>query len=289
MQFSSTTRSINRFSRSNGARGLTSREPMTLDTIREVAPSVFAEDKHASRSSRYTFIPTSQIVEHLMGRDYGVFSVNQGGSRDAEKRGYTKHMIRLRPLSQSVQVGGTHPEVVILNSHDATSSYRLMAGVFRLVCSNGLIVAESMVEDIRIKHTGAILSEVANGVDRIASQLPAISDRVAAMESLTLSVPEQQIFARAALTAKYQDQEAPINPIQVIVPRRAEDRPPTLWNTFNTVQEHLIRGGNAYRLQTERGVQRRQTNPVNSVDGQTGINRALWQLAEEMRRLKTAA
>src|SRR4051812_22528778 len=102
------TRSVRRFGRANGASGLVSREPLSMDQIRDVAPSVFAEDRHASRSARYTYIPTSQIIEHLLSQSYGVFAVNQGGSRDEEKRGFTKHMLRLRPLAQTLQVGGTH-------------------------------------------------------------------------------------------------------------------------------------------------------------------------------------
>ncbi len=281
-------RNISRLVRSNGASGISTREPMTLDTIREYAPSVFAEDRHASRSAHYTYIPTVQIIEHLMKSDYGVFQVNQGGSRQEDKRGYTKHMIRLRPLSQPVQVGGTHNEIVLLNSHNGTSAYRLMAGVFRLVCGNGLIVAESMIEDIRVKHSGNILAEVASGVDRLKEQLPMIGNAVQTMQAIELSQPEREIFARAALTVKY-GAESPITEQQALGYRRSEDQGNDLWKTLNVVQESLVRGGNRYTKETDRGAQRRKTNAVNSVDGMTNVNRAIWQLAEEMKRLKTAA
>jgi hypothetical protein len=282
------TRNINRFGRRNGASGIQSSEPLTMDQIRTAAPSVFAEDRHESRSARYTYIPTSQIVEHLMQADYGVFAVTQGGSRDEDKRGFTKHMLRFRPLSQPTQVGGTHNEIVLINSHDGTSAYRLMAGVFRLICSNGLIVAESMIEDIRIKHSGNVLTEVVNGVERLKEQLPMIGDRVAAMQSIQLAPQEREIFARAALTVKYGD-NTPIGADQVLSTRRVEDRKPDLWSTLNVVQESLIRGGQRYTLETDKGVQRRKTNAVNSVDGTTNINRAIWQLAEEMKKLKAQA
>ena len=282
-------RSINRFGRRNGASGLQSREPLSLDQIRDAAPSVFAGDRHSSRSARYTYIPTSQIVEHLMQADYGVFAVNQGGSRNADKRGFTKHLLRFRPLAQPLQVGGTHNEIVLVNSHDGTSAYRLMAGVFRLVCSNGLIVAESMIEDIRIKHSGNVLAEVAAGVDRLRDQLSYIGDTIGAMRAIELRPDEQQVFARAALTARYGADAAPVGPNDVLAARRPEDRDPTLWNTLNVVQESLMRGGQRYVLRTDRGTQRRRTNAVNSVDGTTNVNRALWQLATEMGRLKTLA
>lgn len=279
---------INRFSRRNGAAGYTSRDPMTLDAIRAVAPSIFAEDKHSSRSDRYNYIPTSQIVEHLMSKDYGVFSVSQGGSRDEEKRGFTKHLVRFRPLSQTLQVGGTHNEIVLLNSHDGTSAYRLMAGVFRLVCSNGLVVSDGVLDDIRISHTGNILANVAEGVERMSGQLPQLTTNIQAMQSLNLEPQEQKAFARAALLLKYDEQETPISPEQVLQPRRIEDKATDLWTTFNAVQESLIRGGHRYIKRTDRGIQRRTTNAVNSVSGNTSINRALWALAEEMRKIKAA-
>jgi hypothetical protein len=288
MQSTLLTRSINRFGRRNGAGALQSRDPLSLDQIRSAAPSVFAEGRHSSRSDRYTYIPTSQIVEHLMGHGYGVFAVNQGGSRDEDKRGFTKHLVRFRPLSQPLQVGGTHNEIVLVNSHDGTSAYRLMAGIFRLVCGNGLIVAESMIADVRVKHTGNVLQEVSDGVEHLRERLPMIGDAVQSMQAVVLRPEEREVFARAALTAKYGD-EPPVEARQVLEARRPEDRDPTLWNTLNTVQESLIRGGQRYTKVTEKGVQRRTTSAVNSVDGTTNVNRALWQLAEEMKKLKAAA
>jgi hypothetical protein len=263
-----------------------SREPMTLDAIRTVAPSVFAESRHSSRTERFTYIPTSQIVEHLMGRDFGVFSVMQGGSRDDEKRGFTKHLVRFRPLSQPVQAGGTFNEIILINAHDGTSSYRLMAGVFRLVCSNGLTVAESLIEDCRIKHSGDILGDVSGSVVQIAGKLPQIGHAVESMKAIELAPAEREVFARAALVAKYGDDQPPVTVPQVLTPRRSEDRAPDLWSTLNVAQEALLQGGQRYRLRTNRGVQDRRTQPVRSVDGTTNLNRALWQLAEEMRRLK---
>jgi hypothetical protein len=71
-----------------------------------------------------------------------------------------------------------------------------------------------------------------------------------------------------------------------LTPRRSENRAPDLWSTLSVAQEALLQGGQRYRLRTSRGVQDRRTQPVRSVDGTTNLNRALWQLAEEMRRLK---
>ena len=50
------------------------------------------------------------------------------------------------------------------------------------------------------------------------------------------------------------------------------------------VQENAIRGGQPGRSTQGRRV---RTREVGSIDRNVGLNRALWVLAEEMRKLKT--
>jgi len=56
-----------------------------------------------------------------------------------------------------------------------------------------------------------------------------------------------------------------------------------LWNTLQRVQENVIRGGLAGRSAQGRKL---QTRPVASIDRGVSLNRALWTLAEEMRKIK---
>lgn len=139
----------------------------------------------------------------------------------------------------------------------------------------------------RIPHSGNVLLEVAEGVERLRGELPKIGQAVESMQALRLNRDEQRAFAGAALMLKYDEGQAPVNAERVLQTRRAEDEAPTLWNTFNTVQEHLVRGGDHYQTETKAGRrQNRKTSAVGSVSGQTSINRALWRLAEEMQKIK---
>lgn len=290
--FGSSRTTISRFARGNGAVNFSGNgRAIELDQLSRLAPSVFAESPHDSRSERYTYIPTSQVLQALMREGFRPYSVMQGGSRDEAKRGFTKHLLRLRHDSQVQQVGGTHNEIVLLNSHDGTSSYRLMAGVFRLVCGNGLVVAENMVEDIRIPHKGDITGQVIDGCVELLTKLPEISDSIRQMDSLRLSEGERTVFAQAALVARYGEEQAPVTASQVLTPRRQADVAPTLWNTMNVAQESLIRGGLSYAQRNASGrvVARRRTREVGGIDQNTNINRALWALAEGMRQLKAQA
>ena len=286
---------ITRFgrTRSNGAVNFTSRTgPIEPERLRQIAPSVFAEGAHGSRSAAYKYIPTSEILTGLAREGFRPYAVMQGGSREEEKRGFTKHLIRLRHDSQPLQVGGTHNEIVLLNSHDGTSSYRLMAGVFRLICGNGMVVAQNLIDDIRVPHKGNIEGQVIEGCISILDRLPEVSESVNEMAALRLTEGERQAFARAALVARYDDPEkpAPVKAEQILTLRRHEDAAPTMWNTLNAVQENLVRGGLGYVQRNENGrlVARRRTREIGGIDQNTNINRALWALAEEMKKLKAA-
>lgn len=284
--FATLNQSTRPLARRNGAASLQSKEPIPMERLRLAAPSVFAGEAHSTRSERYTYVPTSQIVEHLHGKGFGVFAAMQSGSRNEDKRGHTKHLLRFRHANQTLTVGGMHPEIVLVNSHDGSTAYQLMAGLFRLVCANGMIVAASLIDDVRIHHKGDILGDVAKGIEQIAEQLPRVEESIRTMQAITLNPEEQGIFARAALSIKYDD-AAPINESKALAVRRPEDAAPTLWNVMNRVQETLVKGGDRYIHQSDNGRRsRRSTQAVNSVDGTTRINRAVWQLAEEMAKLK---
>jgi hypothetical protein len=274
------------------ARVLRSDRPLTDDQIRQVAPSIFAEQAHGSRSSRYAYIPTSEVLASLRREGFLPFMVTQGGTRDEEKTGFTKHMIRLRHESAlTVGVGETFNEVVLVNSHDGTSSYQLMDGMFRLVCSNGMVVgAGSGFDEVRVKHSGDVTSQVIDGCIEILNRLPEVSEQVRDWSGLSLTAGEQGAFARAALALKYEDDEAPITSDKLLTVRRRDDEKPTLWNTLNTVQENVIGGGIGYILRDEQGrrKQARRTGEVRGIDQNVKLNKGLWVLAEEMRKLKAS-
>lgn len=285
------TSSIPRFSRHS--RILRARQGAFLsdDEIRAAAPSIFAEGAHGSRSHRYAYIPTSEVLRGLRKEGFQPVMVTQGGSRDESKRGFTKHMLRLRHQSApKIEVGGTFNEIVLLNSHDGSSSYQLMAGLFRLVCSNGMIVgAGTGFDEIRVKHSGQAEREVIDGAVEILGRLPEVNDRVAGMHALRLNEPERMAFARAALALRYDEPaKAPLKPEQLLTVKRGEDAQPTVWNTLNIVQEHTINGGLRYDFRNAAGrtVQRRRTREIQGIDQNVALNRGLWVLAEEMAKLK---
>ena len=271
-----------RFSRS--ARQVHSSVALTEADIAKLAPSVFAAAAHESRSSRYTYIPTIEVLRGLQREGFQPFFAAQSRTRIEGKEGFTKHMLRLRYADQIARGGDDVNEVILINSHDGTSAYQMLAGCFRFVCCNGLVCG-NVVEDIRVKHAGNVVGEVVDGAFRILDGFEQVEASKDAMKATVLTAGEQQAFARAALAVRFSGKdEAPIAADQVIAPRRYEDRDNSLWTTFQRAQENLVQGG----VRTTDRRRRTHTRAVNGIDGNVALNRGLWVLAEEMRKLRVA-
>jgi hypothetical protein len=185
----------------NTTRVLRSEVPLSEEQMRQAAPSVFAEGKHASRSQRYTYIPTIEVLRGLQREGFAPFMVAQGRSHIAGKTEYTKHMIRMRHAAQA-RAKPEANEIILINSHDGASSYQLLAGKFRFVCCNGMVVGEAS-DDIRIAHKGDVRDEVISGAFRVLDNFAAIDECTEAMKVIDLHPEEERAFARAAITLRY--------------------------------------------------------------------------------------
>ena len=131
--------------------------PLTHEELMHYVPGIFGEDKHTSRSQNYTYIPTITVLESLQREGFQPFFACQTRVRDPGRRGYTKHMLRLR---RAGEINGEHvPEIILLNSHDGTSSYQMLPGYFRFVCQNGCVCGQSLGE-VRVPHRGNVVEKV---------------------------------------------------------------------------------------------------------------------------------
>jgi hypothetical protein len=173
--------------------------------------------------------------------------------------------------------------VILINSHDGTSSYQMLAGMLRFVCSNGLVCGDC-VADVRVSHKGNVAEHVIEGAYEILHGFERAQASRDGMQAVTLDDGEADVFARAALALKYDDATpAPITASQLLTPRRHDDEQRDLWNVFNRTQENLIKGGLSGRAANGR---RQTTRPVQGINTGIRLNRALWLLADGLRRLK---
>ena len=252
---------------------------MTEQELVHIAPSIFADHAHADTSKRYGFVPTATIVRQMVESGFNPIYASEQHVRKADRIGFQKHMIRFRHEDwKPEKVGDVLPEIVLVNSHDRTSAFTFHAGIFRLVCSNGMVVADSTIESIHIRHSGNILEDVVAGTAAIAKSLPLVFDEIKRFTSRILSQDEQLTFATAGLMLKYDNEEdIPIVAQRVLAAHRQEDVGDDLWRVFNRVQENLIVGGQRGNVHNYR-----RTRGVRGIDQGISLNKGLWELGSAL-------
>jgi len=250
--------------------------PLTHDELFLTVPSIFSETKHDSRSERYTYIPTITLLDNLKREGFQPFFACQTRVRDLSKRDHTKHMLRLRREGQIT--GNQVPEIILLNSHDGSSSYQMLPGIFRAVCQNGLICGETFGE-VRVPHKGDVVDRVIEGAYEVLGIFGRVDEKREEMQQLMLPQPAQLALAKAALTYRFGDEHQPVTESQILSPRRWQDESPDLWTTYQRIQENLMKGGLRGRNSQGRN---QQTRAVRGIDGDVKLNRALWVMAETM-------
>jgi len=229
-----------------------------------------------------------------MANGFMPFSATQSLTRIEGKQAFAKHMLRFRHqnAANSLVVGDVIPEVCLINSHDGECAFRLIAGLYRLACSNGLLVAEAEIMSIVVRHTGDILRDVVAGSQRLTEDAGKALGTVKQWGQLLLSDGERNAFAESAHVLRFADSEGkvatPITPAQLLAPRRYADQGKDLWTTFNVLQENALKGGlsGIQRDAEGRRVRRVSTREIKGIDGNTNLNMALWKLGQKMAELK---
>jgi hypothetical protein len=274
---------------------------LTLEEMQSRLPAIFAPQPHESRSDRYVYISTRDMLGALMERDFLPVEARVTRSRHEDRQSHAKHMVRLRHRGDfgngnERRVGDTSFEVILRNAHDGTSSYQFMAGLLRLICLNGCTVSDGTVASVKVLHSGnrqKQLTNVIEGAFTVLDQGPRVIETVKRWQDIELKPEEKMAMAAAARTVRFGDAQGhvdtPITAQQLLNPRRHADIGPSLWQTFNVIQENVIRGGLSGRMTDAEGHTRRMsTREVRGIDGDVKLNKALWQLAERMAELKAA-
>jgi hypothetical protein len=239
-------------------------------------------DPAKTRVGRFRAVPTATAIQALADAGYTTVQAQGMRSRSRVANPYGKHLIRMRHNGVDT-VGDSVPEVVLLNANDGSSSLRLLAGLYRLVCANGLIVATAQIAAITIRHSSPrlVAESVRDAAADIAARTALIGPTVAAWQALPMPIVDQEKFAREAMTLRGIPSDSPIRPYQVIGARRTEDLAENLWTVFNRVQENLSRPGIAATRVREDGSRRRiSLRALRNVPQTVNFNTKLWELAD---------
>lgn len=271
---------------------------LSEDEIYRLAPSVFAVDKHDSRTDRFKPIPTIDVLRALAKEGFSVVGARQSTTRDASRRSFTKHMLRLRNLEKSkdLRVNDSVFEIYLRNANDGTSSYEDLSGIFKIACENSLVRMSEEVERNKVRHTGNVIDKVIEATYQVLDTAQQVLEAPDKWSQIKIDRDEARVLATAAHVIRFGANDAGkpldngIAPMALLAPRRAEDTQPNLWNVFNVVQENVIKGGlHGIARDANNRMRRRTTRAIHGIDQDTNVNRALWLLAEEMAKLKQAA
>lgn len=237
--------------------------------------AVLAATRAPTLSDRYQFVDTRAIIDRISQEGWQVASAQVAAPRKRDSL-FAKHMIDFRhPDFQ--EINGAVPRILLVNSHDGSSSARVLAGVFRFVCSNGMVVGTTTGREI-VRHTGDAAADLIHRVQQLAKNTSKLYSQIDTWSKKQLTAPQRNEFARFAAQLRWGDAQR-FQPEDLLQVRRAEDDRGDLWTTFNRVQENTVRGGIEGFSRSGRAATSR---PLSDITRTVDYNAQLWQLAEEV-------
>ena len=254
----------------NEVRSIMSNETYTLDQIRAIAPSVFTTDKAPHLTDKYIQTPTSRVVEDLMNLGWEVTKAQEVRSR--KYKGFQKHLLVFR--NPDIMIKGkdgddSFPQILLTNSHDGKAAFNFRVGIFRLICSNGLVVADADFNNVSIRHINYTFETLQTKINEVIAKLPNLVQKINLFKSTELTETQIVDFATKAMQLRT---KARVNIMDVLNADRPQDAGNDLWVVFNRVQEKLI--GGSYRAG------KRKARSVKNFQKDIELNEQLFELAE---------
>jgi len=264
----------------------------SLEELKEIAPSIFTKKGSDKTSTKYTHIPTDRVIKDLELLGWGVVDAKEVNAR--QDKGYQKHLVVFRNPDVSINKKSTNvdgdvfedivfPQILVTNSHDGKNSFKFQAGLYRMVCENGLVIADQQFEDYTIRHMGYDFEALQGVIKNMISNLDLTVESMNKMRKIELDENQQFEFAKKLLDIRVEGTDNLYREEQIgdiLVPQRKEDFGDDLWSVFNRVQENIVEGNfkyyNAKTLGTER-----QARPIKNFKQDMDVNKKLFSAALE--------
>ena len=255
---------------------------LTTKEIKSKAPSVFTESASPEVSDKYTHIPTSIVLEDMEKLGWKVVDAREVKARKGI--GFQKHLIVFR--NKEVVINGADgdtvfPQILLTNSHDGKNSFTFTAGLFRMVCENGLVVSTQQFENVKMRHMGYTFEDLQKEILEMVEKLPLTVESMNKMKSIQISDEDAVKLAKKSLTTRFSEEE--IENLRIdfdafLEPVREEDKGKDLWTVFNVIQEKIIEGDFKYMS----GTKIRKARRVKNFQQDMKINSELFEIAAEL-------
>lgn len=239
-------------------------------------PAALAQSADPRTSPTYTFLSSERVIQAMQGAGFVPVSAAQTRSRKANPLS-ARHAIRFRRRYETVTLRDCIPEILFLNGHDGRTATQFRLGLFRPVCTNGMIVCDDTLPFWRVPHRGNTLDEVIGAAIHQSEQFVQVGTWVERMERTRLEAEQRLAFAASAMALRFPKKRPEgMEPSHLLAPRREADQGHDLWTTYNVVQEHVIKGGLSYRLGTSRQMHSRG---IRAIREDVRLNSELWRMA----------
>ena len=251
----------------------------TKSEIRQLASSIFTTQGAPGTSDKYAHISTEKIIDDMQLLGWGVVDAKQVKARKGE--GYQKHLVVFR--NNDIQItaedgDNVFPQILLTNSHDGKNAFTFTAGLFRMVCENGLVVSSREFENMKIRHYGYSFEELQDTIKAMVEKLPLTVESLNKFRQVELSQEQALDFAKRALEVRLGELDnIQIDYQDLLTPTRSEDRGNDLWSVYNVIQEKVIHGMFNYKY----GVKSRKARKIKNFKQDLVVNERLYDLALE--------
>jgi hypothetical protein len=254
---------------------------LTGDEIKQRANSIFTTSAAPTVSDKFTHIPTYKVIEDMEQLGWGVVDAKQVKARKGA--GYQKHLVVFR--NPEVVINGADgdtvfPQILLTNSNDGKNAFTFTAGLFRMICENGLVVSTQEFENVKIRHMGYTFEELQDQVRAMVEQLPLTVESMNKMKQVQLNEEQAKMLAKKALTTRFPEEQVDninVDLNELLKPTRDEDKGTDLWSVFNVIQEKILEGDFNYIS----GIKQRKARKVKNFKQDIEINQKLFAMAAE--------
>jgi hypothetical protein len=251
-------------------------ESLSKDQVKQVAPSVFTKTGSSTVSDKYSHIPTERVLDDMAVLGWNVVDAKEIKAR--KNQGFQKHMLVF--ANPEIVINGVDgdtvfPRILLTNSHDGKNAFTFQAGLFRLVCSNGLVIADEQFSSMKIRHMGYDFEALQKLITGMVEKLPLTVESMNNFKNKQLSQEQKQKFALEALGLRFDTENKIFNVEDLLTPTRKEDEGNDLWSVFNLVQEKLVNGMFDYRSASKT----RKARRIKNFQQDIALNTELYKLA----------
>lgn len=267
---------------------------LTKEELKAKCPMAFkTQPTNPDVSDKYMMATTVDVINDMEKLGWFPVDAKQCRTNKNSKGIKSFHMIAFQNPSLKI-VNGTkveaYPRVILTNSHDGFNSFKFMCGIYRLVCSNGLIVADEEFANLSIRHINYTFEELRDTINLVIAKLPEKLNVLNEMRKIELSEEETKEFAKKAIKIRKglnDDDNLDVDDKtldDILKPVRDEDEGNSLWNVFNVIQEKVIKGNFSYSDGEKKARKMRKiVSPIKDIK----INTELFNIANSY--IKVAA